>query len=150
MATLGTEPLGTWGSPETEPPQGEILLGTERERERASERARYQIKDRHLLRERGGRAVCQRWGGLCAMYRNAVNWARSPSLTDTPLLHSTLYTLNPEACTINPKPETQKLEASTQNPDPQTVPPQTPPQRGVRGIDFRSHHFDEIKSFETE
>ena len=37
----------------------------ERKRKSAREREREATQHTHLLRERGGRAVCQRWGGAC-------------------------------------------------------------------------------------
>ena len=51
----------------------EKMRGRERnrERDRPREREREPTKHTHLLRERGGRAVCQRWGRLRWIFTSA-------------------------------------------------------------------------------
>ena len=62
LCSTGVDGAASGGWLQAPGPPG-LCRGRKRVRERGSEREREPTKHRQLLRERGGRAVCQRWGG---------------------------------------------------------------------------------------
>jgi len=87
---------------------------TEGEGEGERKREREATKHKQWLRERGGRAVCQRGGMRSSMACSTTTNRQFSSFSPEPTKSK------PEPGTWNPKPETRNPESGTRNPEPTT------------------------------